>query len=68
MKLYRTLITVVDEVTDTFKTKIVWSASAADASKARTAAKSMNRNTKPTTEQVDVPTDKVGLLAFLNAL
>lgn len=65
MKLYRTYVTVpVEEGTN----HVRWSGSQADAAKDR---KYFNSDLKIPrdrihTDEVDVPTDKKGLLAFLN--
>ena len=48
--------------------KIKWHSSGDAASKARTAIKAEDKTAEPTTEEVDVPTDKTGLLEFLNKL
>ena len=62
MLLYRTAYSRNDgdEPTD-----VIWSGTQADATRER---KAMKRDyLKPETETVDVPTNKVGLLAWLNA-
>ena len=62
MKLYKTTYTPAD-FTVAMPT---WCGSADEASKGRTALKKDHPGCKPTTETHDVPTDKVGLLGWLN--
>jgi hypothetical protein len=66
MKLYKQ--TVVFKNDDGAHTETRWSGSQADASAQRSAwTKAGAKRADITTEEVDVPTDKKGLLAFLNA-
>lgn len=60
MKLYKTTYNNDGVINST------WTGSADAASKDRTALKSQHRGSKPTTETHDVPTDKTGLLGWLN--
>jgi hypothetical protein len=60
MKLYKTT-----GEQDKVVTKTVWSGSLADASKARVAMKA-EKLTNVGTAEVEVPTDKQGLLKYLN--
>ena len=68
MKLYKTTYeTALDNATQHFKRHTEWHGSADDASKARTAAKNTNMLVnKPTTIVVEVLTNKVPLLEWLN--
>jgi hypothetical protein len=66
MNLHKTTFT--DHSAPGTPTFAKWHGSAADASKARTELKRADRNCNPNSEAVDVPTDKAGLLEFLNAL
>lgn len=66
MKLYRTTYTDIDTTTDTWTTKTVWHGSADAASKNRTALKAADKLSKPSTDTVEIPTNKEGLLAWLN--
>lgn len=59
MQLYKTI------VGDDGDTIVSWQSSADAASKARTALKAEGF-VKPSTEAINVPTDKIGLLAWLN--
>ena len=69
MKLYKTtFLTDVIGSDGLRKSSTQWHGSASDASKARTAAKALGAFSKPTTEDVEVPVVKAGLLAFLNQL
>lgn len=61
MKLYKTIAIAKDGVGDD---RFTWQASGDAASKARTAAKSAGF--KATSEVVEIPTNKEGLLAWLN--
>jgi hypothetical protein len=67
MKLYKTTYTVH---TGDFAGRVAasWQTSATEASKARTALKAADKNSKPASEVVEVLTDKAGLVAFLTAL
>lgn len=71
MNLYKTTVTVVGTVNgvpDTKTTTSSWQGSQAEASAVRAAAVRDGAKRKDVeTEAVDVPTDKAGLLAFLNA-
>ena len=67
MKLYCTTTSFPDNVGRTIKHRY-WDGSAADASKRRTTLKTEIKGSKPETVQVDVPTDKSGLLAYINSL
>ena len=67
MKLYKTTYTT--DVVDTsgkFITAAIWDGSADAASKQRTALKNTHKGCKPTSEAVDIDTNKTGLLAWLN--
>lgn len=66
MKLYKTTIQ-----TGADSSKVRWSGSKDQAGKDRAEFKKlgvehMNKKVLPETEEVDVPTDKVGLIAWLN--
>jgi hypothetical protein len=67
MKLYKTTSNT-DAVGPNGKyiQKRAYDASADAASKRRTALKQEDRNSKPESDTIEVPTDKVGLLAWLN--
>jgi hypothetical protein len=66
MKLYQTSYTLRNTHTNEPYSMFAWHGSAADASKARSAAKAEDRNSKPSTEVIEVATNKEGLLRFLN--
>lgn len=70
MKLYKTtacVISAVNDVQDAKTTTVTWNGSQAEASAVRAAAVRDGAKRKDVeTEAVDVPTDKTGLLAFLN--
>lgn len=64
MRLYLTTF-IDDEKPDGLEQQAAWQGTQVDARKARDALKAaMMRDVH--TEEVDVPTDKAGLLAFLN--
>ena len=71
MKLYKTTVTVVGVVNgtpDVKTTTTTWNGTQSDASAVRAAAARDGVSRKGiNTEPVDVPTDKAGLLEFLNA-
>lgn len=71
MKLYKTTvisIATVNGVPDTKQTTVTWDGTQSDASAVRAAAVRDGAKRKDVeTEAVDVPTDKTGLLEFLNA-
>lgn len=71
MNLYKTTVTVVGTVNgtpDVKTTTVTWNGSQAEASMLRAAAvRDGARRKDVDTVPVDVPTDKAGLLAFLNA-
>ena len=59
MQLYKTTLT-----RDNAVVRVTWQGSQAEANKARTAAKA--EGCKATSEHVNIPTDKSGLLEWLN--
>lgn len=71
MKLYKTTvisIATVNGVPNTKQTTVTWNGTQSDASAVRAAAVRDGAKRKDVeTEAVDVPTDKAGLLEFLNA-
>lgn len=67
MKLYK--VTAQSNRDDTPVSEIVWVGSQADAAKARKSFIEQGfKRAKLDTEEVDVPTNKEGLLNFLNSL
>lgn len=67
MKLYKTSYKIIAfDPSDPHTQRHVWEGSADAASKGRTALKAEHNGCKPTTETHDVPTDKTGLLDWLN--
>ena len=66
MKLYKTTYTLRDIGGETL-THSAWHGAADAASKFRTQLKAEDRNSKPSTVMVEVPTSKVELLIFLNS-
>lgn len=65
MLLYKTTYTDPKPEMDDLATVVIWGGSLTEASKARSGAKS--RGFKPETQTVEVPTNKAGLLEWLNA-
>lgn len=67
MKLYKTSYKILaNDILGPYPQRHVWEGSADAASKGRTALKAAHSGCKPTTETHDVPTDKTGLLDWLN--